>query len=284
MRHRTLGLAAETAFWLFLSLVPLAAVAGLVAARVTLRDWNRFSPVLSALPRAARPFVASELKSVSRWNGGTVGVSSALVFVWLASSGVDALFGSIEAVSGAARSWWRRRGLALGACALLSIAVALLAFLGPGLGSVLVALERVLPDSTLLERVHRVMGPIVRFVLALAVGLGYVATLYFIGVPRAARIRMPIFPGAAFAVAMQFVTSFGYSAYLSKVGTTSAYTAGLGIIGLVLMGLYLFSLSLLTGVLVNRFVAERALRARPAEARSPGGGSARSAFDVPRDR
>jgi uncharacterized BrkB/YihY/UPF0761 family membrane protein len=34
-RSRTFGLAAETAFWLFLSMIPLAAVGGLIAARLS---------------------------------------------------------------------------------------------------------------------------------------------------------------------------------------------------------------------------------------------------------
>ena len=58
-RGRTFGRAAETAFWVFLALIPLAAVAGLFAARVTTQNWNEFSPVLGALPGPTRELVLS---------------------------------------------------------------------------------------------------------------------------------------------------------------------------------------------------------------------------------
>src|SRR5882724_3661246 len=53
-RTRTFGLAAQTAFWLFLSLIPLAAVAGLAAARVSANNWDRLNPLLRSLPGATR--------------------------------------------------------------------------------------------------------------------------------------------------------------------------------------------------------------------------------------
>src|ERR1700742_4243132 len=89
-RTRTFGLAAQTAFWLFLSLIPLAAVAGLAAARVSAQNWDRLNPLLRELPGATRELIESEMHKVSSWNGGTVSITGAVVFVWLASSGVHA--------------------------------------------------------------------------------------------------------------------------------------------------------------------------------------------------
>ena len=71
-RARTLGLAAEAAFWLFLSLVPLAAVAGLVGARMAAGHWATFAPLVGVLPVASRALVTNELLRASSWNGGTV--------------------------------------------------------------------------------------------------------------------------------------------------------------------------------------------------------------------
>jgi hypothetical protein len=59
-RTRTFGLAAETAFWLFLSLIPLAAVAGLAAARISNDHWDRLNPLLTSLPPATRELITSE--------------------------------------------------------------------------------------------------------------------------------------------------------------------------------------------------------------------------------
>jgi membrane protein len=184
-------------------------------------------------------------------------VSSAVAFVWLASSGVDALLSSLESISGTARSWWRRRALAVACCLLLSLAVAALSVLGPGLGAFSSRVADLLPDLGRIGHLRDVTGPASRIVASLVVAFGYVSALYWIGVPARARVSIPIFPGALFAVLMQAVTSVGYGAYVSRAGNGSAYSAGLGIIGLVLTGLYLFALSLLTGVVVNQLVANR---------------------------
>src|SRR5258708_1404784 len=95
-RARTLGLAAETAFWIFLSLVPLAAAGALLAARFALHNSSVVSPALEALPGPARDLAWDELARVAKWNGGSVGPVAAIVFVWLASSGVHAVFDAFE--------------------------------------------------------------------------------------------------------------------------------------------------------------------------------------------
>ena len=42
------------AFWLFLSLLPLAAVAGLIAAKLASGYWSAAGPLLDSLPGRAR--------------------------------------------------------------------------------------------------------------------------------------------------------------------------------------------------------------------------------------
>jgi membrane protein len=253
-RGRTFGRAAETAFWVFLGLIPLAAVAGLVAARVTTKNWDEFSPVLGALPGPTRELVASELVKVSKWNGGAVGVTGAIVFIWLASSGVHALIEALELESGEARPWWKKRAIALATCVALSIAVAVLAILGPGLGGWLGHLAAYFPALAIFSGPPTVFGRILRFIASSVVALGYVSGLYWVAVPPKVRRKLPIFPGALVAVLMQACLSFGYSTYVSRMGSGDAYTAGLAIIGLTMMGLYLFVLALLTGAVVNKMI------------------------------
>src|ERR1041385_3407477 len=108
-RTRTFGLAAETAFWLFLSLIPLLAVAGLVAARISTENWEQLTPVLRALPESNRVVLHHELERVARWNGGAVGVTGALIFMWLASTGVHAIFRAFEAQTQTPRTWAKGR-------------------------------------------------------------------------------------------------------------------------------------------------------------------------------
>lgn len=251
---RAFGLAAETAFWLFLSLIPLAAVAGLVAARFTTDNWGQFSPVLGALPDPTRELVTTELVKVSRWNGGTVGVAGVIVFVWLGSSGVHAIFDALEIATGEARPWWRKRLLAWVTCVAVSIAVAALALLGPGLEGGLGWLERFIPALSIVGGRPTAVGRLVRFGVSLVVAVGYVSGLYWVGVPPRAHRRMPILPGAVVAVVLQAFLSFAYSTFMARLTGEDAYRTGLSIIGLTLMALYLFAVALLTGATVNRML------------------------------
>ena len=134
-RSRSLGLGAEMAFWLFLSLLPLAAVAGLITAKFVTGNGSALTLLLESLPRAMREMVGSELGRVAAWNGGKVGVKAGAIFIWLASSGIHSIFDGLELASDAVpRPWWKKRLLAIGTCVALSLGTALLAVLGTGLG------------------------------------------------------------------------------------------------------------------------------------------------------
>ncbi|HVW28224.1 MAG TPA: YihY/virulence factor BrkB family protein [Polyangiaceae bacterium] len=253
-RTRTFGLAAETAFWLFLSLLPLAAVGGLVAARVTTHNYDRLSPFLTALPPAARTLIESELVHVSSWNGGAVSITSAVVFVWLASSGVHALFEALELETGEQRPWWKKRALSVVTCVVLSVLVAVITVLGPGLETLFDWTARVVPALRQFDFRNTWWELPARIVLTLGLGFGYVSGLYWVGIPPRARGRLPILPGAAVAVAIQVALRFGYAYYLDRFSDGAAYSAGLAVIGLTLTALYLFAVALLTGAVVNHML------------------------------
>jgi membrane protein len=257
-RSRTTGMAAEMAFWLFLSLVPLAAVAGLVIAKVAVSS-TEVTSLLASLPGETRELVSRQLNHVAGWNGGSVAAPAALVFVWLASGGIHAVFDVLEVKSGASRPWWKKRALALTSCVALSVGMAIIAVLATGLSGVLAFLRGTLPIAQFESRAN--MPGIVDTVVRLGVGaltaLGLVAGLYLVGIPRTARKRTPVLPGALVAVALQAALGYGYIFYLSKVGVHSAYQAGLSIIGVTMIALYLFSVALLVGAELNHFIARR---------------------------
>jgi membrane protein len=259
-RSRSFGLSAEMAFWLFLSLLPLAAVAGLVTAKLATGNSSTVAPLLESLPRATREMIAGELGRVAAWNGGKVGVGAGLMFVWLASSGIHSIFDGIELESDVApRPWWKKRLLGIAACVALSIGAAILALLGTGLGW----LWRFVGSATLLRALELESGAgghIVRLLIGAAVSFGLVSGLYWIALPPGTRRSMPIAPGALLAVGLQIIVGFGYGFYLQKAGDGGAYQAGLASIGVTLMALYLFCLVLLVGTKVNEMVGERGKR------------------------
>lgn len=250
-RSRTLGLAAEMAFWLFLALMPLAAVLGLVVAKLATKNVSAVAPLLDPMPSATRELVTRELSRVSAWNGGAVAPFAAAVFVWFASGGVHAVFDSLELeTESKPRPWWKKRLLAIATCVVLSIGVAGLTLLGTGLDWVRKLAGETVHDfrvgaSSALDLTFRL---VVGGVLLVLLHLG----IYWIGLPREARRRMPLWPGALFAVALEAILGFGYGYYLSRMGTQSAYQASLSIVAITLMTLWLFATALLAGVELNQ--------------------------------
>lgn len=267
-RRRTLGLAAEMSFWVFLSLVPLLAVAGFVAARLAeTHPWTAFS-AMRAIPPQVRDLVMTQVDRVARWRGGAVAPIAAATFVWLASSGVSAVFDALELQSGARpRPWLKKRALAIGSCIALSIAGAALALLGSGVAWLGGLAGAHLPP-TLVSIVHGPAGTIVRWIVGLLLAIGTIAGLYRLGVPRSEGVRPYVLPGAVVAIVLMVVLGLGYGFYVTHLGGSgSAYQAGLAAIGVTLMTIWLLSIALLLGAQLNCVLADR-LRAGKAWQRS----------------
>lgn len=273
-RRRVPGLAAEVSFWLFLSLLPIAAVGGMIAAKLTVGSGAAFGSRLAAMAPSARHLVRDELEHVAEWRGGAVGPIGAVVFLWLASSGVQGLFEGFDLMRGHPRSWARTRGLALGACLLLSVVGAAVALLSGGVEWLRsLALGSAAPVAAIAgvaQVAYRALGSGVLAFLT-------VAGLYALGTPVRGRGALPILPGALFATLLQATLILAYSALIGALGDGSAYLAGLAAVGVAMTFVYLNALSILLGVAVNQWwrVARRLRRAtrgrsaRAATARVP---------------
>lgn len=251
-RARTFGLAAEMSFWLFLSLVPLAAVAGWLAARVATSDAGIASWLLASVPAETRQLLDTQVQLVAAWHGSRLAPLAAGTFLWLAAGGVHAVFEALEVQSGTSRPWWKKRVLALATCLTLAIGSALVAFLAVGFGRGLKLAGR--PGSVVL-----VYGPIadaLRWLTAVLLAVAMTAGLYRVGVPyERGGARCPALPGALLSVVLQVLLGWGYGFYLSKLGGGSAYQAGLAVVAITLTTLWLFSVSLLLGANLNAAVA-----------------------------
>jgi membrane protein len=259
-RARTFGLAAEMSFWLFLSLVPLAAVAGLVAARTAaIRDDWLASSLLSSVPPSVRDLLAAQVAVVAAWGNGVAPLAVGM-FLWLASSGVHSVFDALAVQSGTSRPWWKKRLLALATCVALSAGFAVLALLGAGLERIQQVVGGSLPAFVLTAE-HGVVGRLLRWLAGTVVAVAMVAGLYRAGIDRGVRARWSVLPGAALAVGLTALLGRGYAFYVARLGAGDAYLAGLAVVGVTLMTLWLFSVALLLGVQLNRVLGERRLRA-----------------------
>ena len=254
-RSRTFGLAAEMTCWLFLALIPLAAVLGMIAAKLAMKNYEAASGIMRAMPSSMRQMIGGELGRVSAWNGGAVAPLAALTFIWLASSGLHAVFDGLEvATESCQRPWWKKRLYALASCIALSIGVALLTLLGTGLDWIRHIAGAGIPD---VFAGHGVVAGTLRLMTAAALAFGLIVFLYWAGVTRRMRSRMPRAPGAAIAVLLMGVLGWGYGFWVSKAGNGSAYQAGLAVIGVTIMTLYLFCSALLLGAEINRVLGAR---------------------------
>ena len=254
-RSRTFGLAAELAFWMFISLIPLAAVAGLIVARLAMTDHQAAIAILHGVPPSMRQLIKTQLAQVSAWNGGTVAPLAALTFVWLASSGVHSIFDALELeTESCQRPWWKKRLYALGTCIALSLGVAILTLLGTGLGWV----GRFAGKSLSIGAgLHDTLAVVLRIGVGALIAFGLVVGLYWVGLPKSVRRRMPLVPGAVCAVVLMALLGWGYRLYISTMGSGDAYQAGLAVIGVTLMVLYLASTALLAGAEFNRVLGAR---------------------------
>jgi membrane protein len=249
-KSRVIGIAAEMSFWLFLALVPLATVGGLVVAKLSVGNTGAVQDLFGPLPQVARDLLVHELATVSAWKGETVAPTAIAAFLWAASSGVHAIFDAMEMETGCARPWWTKRLIAVLACIVLPVGVAVLAILGTGLswtwrlaGTVAPVVATAIGASPL--------ALLVRLGLGALVAVGLVSALFYAGVPEAARREMPVLPGAILAVVLEAVLGYGYAFYLATMGIGGAYGAGLAVVGVTLTAVYLFSVALLIGLGFN---------------------------------
>jgi membrane protein len=260
LRAHVVNVAAAAAFWLFLALVPLAAVAGMVAAKLATTKGSLLAPLLVSMPAASRELLTKELGRVAAWNGHAVAPLSAIVFMWLASSGVHAILDAFDTATECSRPWWKKRLVALGICVLLSLAVAAIALvigflhLGPFTSGA--------PSLT--------MTGAARSGIVFVVEVGVVIAIFALGVMPEARRRQRLWPGALLAVVIHTLVGYGYVEYVRQVGAGGAYRAGLATIAVTMIAVFVFTLSLLLGVTLNKLLP----RSRPVAARS----SSRLAF------
>lgn len=234
---RTFGVAAEMAFWLFLALVPLAAITGVLVARFGL-GFDLARPLLEGIPSGALDLVDHEVAQASA--ATSITPFAALAYLWLASSGIHAVFDGFDAQTKVARTWVHKRLWSLVSCvALTATALAL------GLGGL--AWSRLHLGDTLSFGVRIVVSALVLYLA--------VAWLYRVGLPSTVRRSMPLWPGTMLVVVTVVVGVLGYGAYLSVAGDGSVYLAGLAVTAITMMLLYVFAFALLLGLVVNRALA-----------------------------
>ncbi len=251
-QKRTLGVAAEMAFWMFSSILPILVLVGLATSYIATTHSELLTSLFAEVPKHIQTLILDELKHIDMWNGGVIAPTATVIFLWLASSGIHSVFNGFETQLHFERSWWIKRCKALATCLVLSVYAVLLVILSSAFQNIL---ARVFGNDSITQLwLSGWMLP-VRVGLSCLIVFILTASLYIVGIPRSVRKTMPLLPGCAVVVVLFVLLSKLYTVYLDNVGDGSVYQAGLAAIAITMFTLYLFCVSLLIGIVVNQHLA-----------------------------
>lgn len=252
-RTRAFTIAAALAFYFLLSMVPLLVIFSSLLQFLPVPDV--FQQVLDLMARLVPPdsmtFVERILSDILTPDRGKLLSFGILGYIWSAAGGFSSLIESLDIAYDveASRPWWRDRlralQLAFTSGGLVSLSVLVL-IVGPQFGHFL---AEVFPVShvELLWPIFRPVFIFVTFVVALEL-------VYYLG-PNCRHSFLSTLPGAAFAISMWLIGSWGLNYYLSRITNYNATYGSMGaIIGLMLW-FYITALAILIGA---EFNAERA--------------------------
>jgi membrane protein len=241
--------ASAIAFDAFLSLVPLAAFAGLVLTRLHESGDVFVDALFRAAPTPVADLVAGAIGRLSESDAAVVAPLSLVAFIWTTSAGLSTAMSVFESMfHSPLRTWWWRRGIAM-VCVLASVATMAavtsiavgLRMLSPAAGAVAAYL---FPGATL-------VGMLAAF-FRIAVRSGQVASP---SAGRTAPVALPrrrrVAPGVLVTILLWMIVSGIFSVYVRTFARYATLYGQLAAVAIFLFYLWLLALALLVGGEVN---------------------------------
>jgi membrane protein len=260
VRDDVSGLAAELAYWFFLSLFPffifLAALGGFVATILDVRDPTQQIVDLlgTTMPPDATRLVRPQIEHVvGTRNPGLLSLGI-LGAIWSATGWATA---TIKAMNRAyavqeTRPFWRRYLLAFGLM-LLTGSVLVGAFVLFVAGRVF---GQQIAAAVELEGAFRIVVDLARWPAAVILLLLGSASLYWAAPNRDLRLRW-ITPGAVLFAAGWLVATYLFTQYVAVFGSYNATYGTLGGVAVLLVWFYLTAFILLAGAELNAVIDEQ---------------------------
>jgi membrane protein len=248
------GLAAELAYYFFLSLFPffifLTALGGFAAAILHVQNpTEQIVGILSTyMPSEATRLVRPEIERlVGRQAPGTL--SLGLVFaVWAATSGANAVIRAMNRAYDVqeTRPFLRRYALALGLTVLSAtvLVVSFILFVGARV------FGQEISSSLGLEQAYDWLLDTISWLLVAALLLPGSAFLYW-AAPNIHLRALWVLPGAVFFTAGWLIATYLFTFYVRQFGSYGATYGTLGGVAVLLVWLFLTGLVLLTGAELN---------------------------------
>lgn len=240
--------AASTAFFLFLSMIPLLMALCAILPFTTLTEANLINVVTQFTPDAMDALVVQIISDVYARTAGTITVF-ALVTIWSAAKAMLALIYGLNAVNDFEE---KRNYIVLRAIAciytVIILAAMLVALFVMVFGNVIVdILLRDIPPLHIL--VHFIMR--FRFLVSWVI-LTFIFALIYAFVPsRKLRFKAQI-PGAAFAAVLWSIASYAFSVYVDHYNGFGTY-GSLTTVVILMLWFYMLMYILLIGAHINRY-------------------------------
>ncbi len=240
--------AASTAFFLFLSMIPLLMALCAILPFTTLTEANLINVVTKFTPDAMDALVVQIISDVYARTAGTITVF-ALVTIWSAAKAMLALIYGLNAVNDFEE---KRNYIVLRAIACIYTVIILVAMLVAlfvmVFGNVIVdILLRDIPPLHIL--VHFIMR--FRFLVSWVI-LTFIFALIYAFVPsRKLRFKAQI-PGAAFAAVLWSIASYAFSVYVDHYNGFGTY-GSLTTVVILMLWFYMLMYILLIGAHINRY-------------------------------
>jgi membrane protein len=267
-----LGLAAQLAFYFFLSLFPTLLFLLAIASYLPADDLTgRVVGVMQgAAPDQVVGIIRTQLEHLGARRDGGVLTFGVVFALWSSSAALVAIIDALNRAYDVTdtRSWWKRRAVALlltiGLAAFLLLSFALVMG-GPALGRFVGGYFGL--DSAFATAWSVLYWPVVFMLVATGIGL-----VYFF----APNVKQPfawLTPGSVLAAVLWIGGSLGFRTYVANFGSYNESYGAIGGVMVLLLWLYLSGLVLLLGAELNSEIVHARVAAtqnQPARGKSGG--------------
>ena len=210
------------------------------------------------VPGDVANILAERMRALATGKSPALLTVSGIAAVWAASSGVAAMMRALNTVYGVreSRSFLKVRAIAAGITLLAAV-------LGIAATTITVALPALLQHWGVFGEALLWL----RFPVAALLVMLIVACLYYF-LPDVEQSFKFLTPGAAFAVLVWLLASWGFGEYVSRVGSYEVSYGALGGMIVLLLWMYISSLVVLLGAEINAILEHRSPEGKRVGARS----------------
>ncbi len=243
--------AASTAFFLFLSIVPMLILLCSIIPFTPLSEEDLVTAIVDVVPAAIDPLAKGLVSEIYGRSAGILSIA-ALTTLWSAGKGVLALMQGLNAINEVEekRNYFLIRIIASLYTIIMLVILILSLFLMVFGNQLLDLVIHYVPQIRVLISFLRNF----RF-LAVWVVLTILFSAIYAYVPDKKHHFRDQVPGACFAAVIWSIFSWGFSLYVSRTGAYSIY-GSLSIIVIVMFWLYFCMYIVMMGAYLNRFLLE----------------------------